>query len=64
MNRKESSKKEHMCKTMEVFTIVVEHYVLWFQVSVDDSLLMQMTQCHGNLCQVETYKQNKDLVRQ
>ena len=45
--------------------MVVEHDVLWFQVSVDDSFLMQMAQCHGYLCQVETKDDNRhDAVSQ
>lgn len=34
-------------------TLTVEHDVLRLQVSVDDALLVQMAQSHGDLCQVE-----------
>lgn len=35
-------------------TLAVEHDVLRLQVSVDDALLVQVAQSHGDLSQVET----------
>lgn len=43
-------------------TIVVEHDVLRLQVSIDDALLVEVTQCHRDLSQVETVKKSKTPV--
>jgi len=40
--------------------MVVEHDVLRLQVSVDDALLVQVAQSHGDLCQVETTEKDKE----
>lgn len=44
----------HVYKETHTHTMVVEHDVLRLQVSVDDALLVQVAQSHGDLCQVET----------
>ncbi len=40
--------------SLGIGTIIVEHDVLRLQVSVDDAFLVQVTQRHGDLSQVET----------
>lgn len=45
-------------------TLAVEHDVLRLQISVDDALLVQMAQSHGDLSQVETTHQNQPQWRQ
>lgn len=40
-------------------TIVIEHDVLRLQVSIDDAFLVQVTQSHRDLGQVETVNRNK-----
>lgn len=35
------------------FTLAIEHDVFRFKVSVDDALLMQVAEGHGNFCQVK-----------
>lgn len=42
-------------------TVVVEHDVLRLQVSIDDALLVQVTERHRDLSQVETAKRNKQI---
>lgn len=37
--------------------MAVEHDVLWLQISVNYALLMEMTQSHGDFCQVEAAKE-------
>lgn len=43
-----------------LLTLVIEHDVLWFKVTVDDALLMQVSQCHRNLRQVEANSDGAD----
>lgn len=37
--------------------MAVEHDVLRLQISVNDALLVEMTQSHGDFCQVEAAKE-------
>jgi hypothetical protein len=45
-------------------TVVAEHDVFWLQVSVDDAFQMQVSQSHGNLCQIEAAEQKTELLHQ
>jgi len=45
-------------------TVVVEHDVLRLQVPVDDAFLVQVTQRHGNLGQVETVNRRRSHFEQ
>lgn len=43
-------------------TIVIEHDVLRLQVSIDDAFLVQVTQSHRDLSQVETVNRKKQIT--
>lgn len=45
-------------QTHTVHTLAVEHNIFRLEVSVDDALLVQVTQSHGNLCKVKTEEKN------
>ena len=47
MDRKRAAKKHD--KGCSLLTIFADEYILWFQVSIDDALLMKMGQSEGNL---------------